>query len=118
LRSSVPASIGVAAGVALALWGVVGVVPLAAVLGPPLALVSAFPLLRPVLGRRITTAIASVGILVWCIGVFTFLTRITEKSGVPVFVVQGLVMVGAAVALSTALDRVWTFVLGALTRTG
>jgi putative ABC transport system permease protein len=118
LRSSVPASIGVAAGVALALWGVVGVVPLAAVLGPPLALVSAFPLLRPVLGRRITTAIASVGILVWCIGVFTFLTRITEKSGVPVFVVQGLVMVGAAVALSTALDRVWTIGLGALTRTG
>ena len=118
LRSSGPAAVGVAAGVALALWGVIAVVPLAAVVGPPLALVSAFPLLRPILGRRVTTAIASVGILVWCIGVFTFLTRITERSGVPVFVVQGLVMVGAAVGLSTALDRVWTIGLGVLTRTG
>lgn len=118
LRSSGPAVAGLAAGVALALWGVITVVPLAAVLGPPLALVSAYPLLRPLLGRRIATAIASAGILVWCIGVFTFLTRITEQSGVSVFVVQGVVMVGAAVGLSTALDRVWSIGLGALTRTG
>lgn len=118
LRSSVPAAIGVVVGGALAAWGVIGLVPLAAVLGPPIACVASVPLLRPIVGRRIATAVASVGTLVWCIGVFTFLTPITSRSGVPVFVVQGVVMVGAAVALSTALDRLWSVGVGALTRTG
>jgi putative ABC transport system permease protein len=108
----------VAVGSLLAVWGIVDVVPLAAVLGPPLALVSMLPLLRPVVGRRIATAVASVGTLVWCSGVFTFLTRITDRSQVPVFVVQGIVMVAAAVGLATALDRIWKAVLEALTRTG
>ena len=118
LRSSGPAAVGVVLGVALAVWGVVAIVPLAAVLGPPLALLCALPLLRPVVGRRVATAVASVGTLVWCVGVFTFLTRITDRSGVPVFVVQGIVMVAAAVGLATALDRVWTVALEVLTRSG
>ncbi len=118
LRSSGPAAVGVVLGIALAVWGVVAIVPLAAVLGPPLALLCALPLLRPVVGRRVATALASVGTLVWCIGVFTFLTRITGRSGVPVFVVQGIVMVAAAVGLATALDRVWTVALEVLTRSG
>ncbi len=118
LRSSGPAAAGVALGGALAVWGVVAIVPLAAVLGPPLALVCALPLLRPLVGRRVATAVASVGTLVWCVGVFTFLTRITDHSGVPVFVVQGIVMVAAAVGLATALDRVWAVALEVLTRSG
>ncbi len=118
LRSSGPAAMGVGLGIALTLWGVVSIVPLAAVLGPPIGLFAAVALLRPHLGRRVATAVASIGTLVWCIGVFTFLGRITDHSGVPVFVIQGLVMVAAAVALSTALDRVWAIAVAALGRTG
>lgn len=118
LRSSLPAGVGVAAGVALALWGLAAIVPLAAVLGPPLALVSAIPLLRPVVGRRFTTGIASVGTLVWCVGVFTFLPRIIDHTTIPVFVIQGVVMVAAAVGLATALDRTWSVGTGLVSRTG
>ena len=118
LRSSGPASVLVLLGAGLAIYGVVAVVPLAAVVGPPIAFVGAFPLLRPILGRRLTTGTLSVATLVWCIGIFTFLTRITDKAGVPIFVVQGVIMVAAAVGLSTALDRLWTVMLEGLTRTG
>lgn len=118
LRSSVPAGVGVATGAALSLWGLFAVVPLAAVLGPPIGLCSAIPLLRPVVGRRITTTIASVGTLVWCVGVFTFVPRITEHTGISVYVIQGVVMVAAAVGLATALDRTWLFAAGLVTRTG
>ncbi len=118
LRSSLPAGIGVAVGAALAVWGVVAIAPLAAVLGPPIGLCSAIPLLRPLVGRRTATAVASVGTLVWCIGVFTFLRRITDHTGVLVFVVQGVIMVAAAVGLATALDRVWSTGVGLLGRTG
>lgn len=118
LRSSLPAGIGVAAGIALGLWGLVAVVPLAAVLGPPVALCAAIPLLRPVIGRRLTTALVSIGTLVWCIGVFTFVPRIVDHTGIPVYVVQGIVMVAAAVALATALDRTWAIGVGMISRTG
>ncbi|HET8929653.1 MAG TPA: FtsX-like permease family protein [Acidimicrobiales bacterium] len=118
LRSSGPAGIGVAAGAALSLWGLFAVVPLAAVLGPPIGLCSAIPLLRPIVGRRITTTIVSVGTLVWCVGVFTFVPRITDHTGIPVYVIQGVVMVAAAVGLATALDRTWLFAAGLVTRTG
>lgn len=118
LRSSLPAAIGVAVGAALSLWGLVAIIPLAAVLGPPIGLCSAIPLLQPVLGRRVTTAVVSAGTLVWCVGVFTFVPRITDHTGIPVFVVQGVVMVAAAVGLATALDRAWLVGTGLVTRTG
>lgn len=118
LRSAVPAGVGVATGVALSIWGLLAIVPLAAVLGPPLALVSAIPLLRPIIGRRLTTAVASVGTLVWCVGVFTFVPRIASHTRIPVFVVQGIVMVAAAVGLATALDRAWAVGVGMISRTG
>ncbi len=118
LRSSLPAAVGVVAGAALALWGLLAVVPLAAVLGPPIGLCSAIPLLRPLIGRRLTTAVASIGTLVWCIGVFTFVPRITDHTGIPVYVIQGVVMVAAAVGLATALDRTWLIGTGLVTRTG
>lgn len=116
--SSLLGAVGILAGVLLTLWGLVSVVPLAAVLGPPLALCSSLPLLRPIVGRRVSTALASAATLVWCIGVFTFLKRITERTSVPVFVVQGVVMVAAAVALATALDRAWSVGVTFLSRTG
>ncbi len=118
LWSSLPAGIGVALGTALALWGLLTVVPLAVVLGPPIGLCSAIPLLRPLVGRRITTAIVSVGTLVWCVGVFTFVPRITDHTGIPVYIVQGVVMVAAAVGVATALDRTWLIGTGLVTRTG
>lgn len=118
LRSSLPAGIGVGVGVALALWGLVTIQPLAVVIGPPLAFCSAIPLLRPIVGRRFTAGIASVGTLGWCIGVFTFMPRIIDHTGIPVYVIQGVVMVAAAVGLATALDRSWLIGTGLLTRTG
>ena len=118
LQSSGPATVLVMAGVALGLFGVIAASPLAAVIGPPLALVASIPLLRPIVGRRWSTGIASVGTLLWCVGAFTFLTRITSRSGVPVFVVQGVIMVAAAVGLATALDRVWIAIVAGVTRTG
>jgi len=118
LWSSLPAGVGVALGTSLALWGLLTVVPLAVVLGPPIGLCSAIPLLRPLVGRRITTAIVSVGTLVWCVGVFTFVPRITDHTGIPVYIVQGVIMVAAAVGFATALDRTWLIGTGLVTRTG
>lgn len=118
LRSSLPAGIGVGVGGALAVWGLIAIQPLAVVLGPPLALSSAIPLLRPSIGRRFAVGFASVGTLVWCIAVFTFLARIIDHTGIGVYVTQGIVMVAAAVGLSTALDRSWVLGTGLLSRTG
>lgn len=106
------------AGITIGVVGVARVVPIAAVVGPPIAALGALGILRPRYGRRFATGVASLFTLVWCAGVFTFDARIVDASGVGDFVVQGLVMVAAAVGLSTALDRVWSAVLMLLTRTG
>lgn len=118
LRSSLPAGMGVGVGIALALWGIIVIEPLAAVIGPPLAFCSAIPLLRPIVGRHVAVGFASVGTLLWCIAVFTFMPRIIDHTGIPVYVIQGIVMVAAAVGLATALDRSWLLATGLLTRTG
>ncbi len=118
LRSSLPAGIGVGVGIGLGVWGLLAIEPLAVVLGPPLALCCAIPLGRPLVGRRFTVGFASVGTLVWCIAVFTFMPRIIDHTGIGVYVVQGIVMVAAAVGLATALDRSWLLGTGLLTRTG
>lgn len=108
----------VVGGAALGAYGLHAIVPMAAVIGPPLASIGLLGILRPRYGRRFATGVASVVTLVWCVGVFTFNTDIVNASTVPDFVVQGLIMVAAAVGLSTALDRAWTLILVVLTRSG
>jgi putative ABC transport system permease protein len=117
-HSSLFASIGVAAGIAVTVVGLLVPVPIAALVGPPLMLFCAIPLVRPVLGRRTTVSLLSLASLLWCSGVFTFLPGETRGAGIPVFIVMGIIMVGAAVTLASSIDHAWVALAEHVSRTG
>lgn len=98
--------------------GVIFNVPAPTILGPPLALLCAIPVMRRVAGRRITVITLSFAVLVWSIGVFSWFPGATRTTEVAVFVVQGVVMVGAAVAIASSSDRFWAWLAEHLSRTG
>lgn len=105
-------------GVAVGVWGAVLGNPLSALVGPPLALAGLLPLLRPVFGRRLTVGSLAGVALVWCAGVFAFLPDLGDGVPVGVFVVQGVLLVAAAVAFATAIDHFWVTLVDRLSRAG
>ncbi len=75
--------------------------PYATLAGPVLVLAGLVPLLSRFLSRRLLVSVASVGVLAWAIGVFGLLPEAFENVDIPIFVVQGIVLTAAAVALAT-----------------
>jgi putative ABC transport system permease protein len=71
-------------------------------LGPPLAALAAVPLLRRVASRRLAVSLACFAALAWGLLCVTLLPGVFEGSSIAVFVVQGLILVAAAVALGAA----------------
>ena len=109
LRALLIGVVGVAGGVALFMLGTSNESAIPLLIGPALAAFSAIPLaarfLRPKPARIVLAAIA----LGWGVAVFPLYNDIMSDSDIFTFVVQGVVMVSAAVILVSSADRVWSW---------
>jgi putative ABC transport system permease protein len=101
------AGLGAAVGLLLSVSGTAASEPVPTVAGPPLVLLALIPLTRRFVGRRPAVVGAMALTLVWAVGVFSLLPEVMENPGVEVFVVQGVIMVGAAVGMISQADRLW-----------
>jgi putative ABC transport system permease protein len=90
---------GVVAGGALFVAGTAARNWFGALVGVPLAAAASIPLLARTVGRRAATSWACLVALFWGVTCFTFFPKVFEGSGIPTFVVQGMILVAAAVGL-------------------
>jgi putative ABC transport system permease protein len=67
--------------------------------GVPLIALGAVPFARRLTGRRVAVSAACAVAIAWCVTVFSILPDAFDGTGIPVFVVQGVVLVAAAVGL-------------------
>jgi len=109
--------LGVAFGALLFSSGVSSEAAIPAMAGPAIACFSAIPLLARVVPRRLAVISLAGAALVWAVAIFSVLPDVVENAEIPVFVVQGVVMVAAAVAILAQLDGMWTLLSSVLMRT-
>jgi putative ABC transport system permease protein len=77
--------------------------------GPAIALFGLIFVLGRFLPRKPVTVVLSAVVLVWGIGVFALFPNKVSRAGIEVFVVQGVVLVAAGVAIVAQADRVWAW---------
>jgi putative ABC transport system permease protein len=70
-----------------------------ALTGVPVAAFSAIPLLSRLLSRRAVVTVACAVALAWGVLCFNILPKVFETADIPAFVVQGVILVSAAVAI-------------------
>jgi putative ABC transport system permease protein len=75
--------------------------------GPAISLFGLIFVVGRFLPRKPVTVIFSAAALAWGVGVFTLLPDKVGQAGIDVFVVQGVVLVGAGVAILAQADRLW-----------
>ncbi|MEJ7844679.1 MAG: FtsX-like permease family protein [Acidimicrobiales bacterium] len=97
----VGAALGLVLGATLAASGIAGEEPFSALLGPALALWCAVPLLRRLLPGRWAVTVPCGLALAWGVLAFSLLPDVFAAVDIGVFVLQGLVLVGSAVALAS-----------------
>jgi putative ABC transport system permease protein len=85
--------------------------------GPAIACFAAIPLLSKLLPRRLAVLTLAGAALVWAIMVFTLFPEAVENSDISLFVVQGVILVAAAVTILAQLDGLWTLLSSLLMRT-
>jgi putative ABC transport system permease protein len=107
-RTLLLGAVGVLAGGALTATGIAAEEPFTLLLGPPVALFSAMPLLRRLLPERTARLIPATGVIVWGIAAFSLFPDVLGQADLPVFVAQGVVLTAGAVALVSTLDLVWS----------
>lgn len=98
---------GTAVGCVTLLIGLAGSVPILTIAGPPLACFA----LMAVTGRRAPRAavpLLASAALVWPVLAFTVAPEAMQGAGIPVFVVQGVILVAAAVTLLSRTGGAWT----------
>ena len=86
-------------GAALTVAGVLASAPLAALAGPAIGASGLVQLLRPFIPRRPLVSIASIAVIAWEVLAFQVLADIFEDAPIQTFVVQGVCLTAAAVAL-------------------
>ncbi len=101
-RSAVLGLAGVVMGSMVFVTGVATGSQVPALAGPAIVAFSSIPLWRRVLPGRWAVTVPCTAALVWGIAVFSALPGVMRNSAIPVFVVQGVVLVGAAVTLLAA----------------
>ncbi|MEY2469980.1 MAG: putative transport system permease protein [Actinomycetota bacterium] len=104
VRSMIFAVVGVVFGLLLLQGGINNDQWFGALAGVPIAAFSSVTLLRPLVGRRFSVIIGAGVALVWGILVFSILPSALEKTEFSAFVVQGVILVGAAVAIVATND--------------
>jgi putative ABC transport system permease protein len=86
--------------------------------GPPLACFSAIALLSRIAAEKLVSFVMSALAIVWCLGVFVFFPDEMAQPGIGVFVLMGVLLVGAAVTIATTLDGLWDRITLSLTERG
>ncbi|MBI2706295.1 MAG: FtsX-like permease family protein [Actinobacteria bacterium] len=94
--------------------GVNGKNGILAIAGPALI---AFALIF-VLHRRSVTVAASAFVVVWSAAVYTVMPGVMGRPSINTFVVEGLILVAAAVVLMMQFDRMWSGVANVIAATG
>ena len=110
--------VGIMAGGAIAYIGITQGVEAALMAGIPLAAFSTIPLIRPLVGERLAGVIAGTAALAWGVFVFNLFPDVMRESDIEVFVVQGVVLVAAAVILSASAAKLWSRLVDGLSRIG
>lgn len=108
----VPAVVALVAGSALTFSGLSNQDPFGVLAGPALAALGIVPLLRRFVPRRPLVSVTSGLVLVWAVACFDVATEAFENPEIWLFVVDGVILTGAAVALVSQNQDV----LGALVR--
>ncbi len=99
-RSSYVGSAVAALGGMLTVFGLVGSSFLALMLGPVVVLVGLAPILAQLFPRRAVSSTVGAAVLIWAVVCVPLAIALNMSFDVLVFVVQGLVLVGAAVVLT------------------
>jgi putative ABC transport system permease protein len=102
LRPVVLGVLGMALGGLVLASGIGGRAAAPTLIGMPLLLGSAIPLLRWWLSKRVAVSLPATVSLLWGIFVFKIVPGSFGEAGVELFVIQGVLLVGAAVTLLTA----------------
>lgn len=110
--------VGLAAGAGVLWLGLVQEVPPAAVAGLPIMAFSTMPILRLIIGERFTGIVAGAVSMAWGIGVFALYPEVMAESDIDVFVVQGVVLVAAAVIISASMSNIWSWMVNLAGRFG
>ena len=85
-------------GVVIAASGISGKSPEAALIGPPVLFLGLAMALTFVLPSRLATTIGALGTIAWAVLCFGLLPDVFETAEIPVFAMQGIILVAAAVA--------------------
>ena len=109
VRRAVLASVGVLAGSFLFQAGLAGDEAPLVLAGPALTLFSAVPLAARLLPRRLAVSAAASLSGLWAVVATTVVPDAFADIGFEMFLVQGLVLVAAGVALASQADRVWAW---------
>ena len=106
VRTLVFAAVGVVLGGLMLMNGVGQKQWFGALAGPPIAAFSAIPLLARIAPRRLAVTGLCAFALFWGVAVFTILPDSMKSVDIPAFVVQGMILVGASVAILAANDDI------------
>ena len=98
-QALVAGTVGLIAGGLLLVVGLAGSNWFGVLVGVPLAALGAVPLLRRILGARAANSAACIVTLLWGVTCFTIFPDVFEGTDIPTFVVQGMILVAAAVSL-------------------
>lgn len=90
---------GIVAGGVMLVAGIASENWLATLFGPPVAAAGTIPLLARSLGRRAAMSWASAATILWAVVCFSVVPASFKGSGIPTFVAEGILLVGAAVGL-------------------
>ncbi|MGB7860412.1 MAG: FtsX-like permease family protein, partial [Acidimicrobiia bacterium] len=118
LRTYLLSAVGLVVGGGIAYLGLTQEVQAAAMAGVPLVAFSLIPLMRPILGDRWSGVVGSTIAMAWGILVFSLFPDVMREADIDVFVVQGVVLVAAAVTLSASASAVWSKAINGMSRAG
>ncbi|MBW3536890.1 MAG: ABC transporter permease [Actinobacteria bacterium] len=101
LRRIILGTLNLVVGAALTVIGVSAEAAIPVLAGPAIGAAGLVLLLRPLVPRRPLVSVAAIAIVVWEVVAFQVLAATFEDAPIPTFVVQGVCLTAAAVALVT-----------------
>ncbi len=115
-RNVVVGLVGLLVGVGL--YASAGTQPAVAMTAPVLVMASAIPLASLVLPKRLVTLALGSAALAWPAAVFGLLPEVMADPDISLFLLQGLLLVGLATVVVTAMAPFWTWLANVLSRGG
>jgi putative ABC transport system permease protein len=102
-------AVGMVVGGLLLTTGISGTSAIPTLIGPAIAAASAVPLVGRWLPRRPVIAVAGAVSVLWAVFAIPLVPDVFDDTGIEMFVFQGIVLVGGAVALVSQGDRAWAW---------